>query len=69
MTIAKLIIGSVLALLLASGCLASEALPEEWPCKSNADCLAGEKCFDPRRRRRALQARDILLVGDRLRGG
>ncbi|HVJ16362.1 MAG TPA: hypothetical protein VM686_13060 [Polyangiaceae bacterium] len=48
MTIAKLIIGSVLALLLASGCLASEALPEEWPCKSNADCLAGEKCFDPR---------------------
>ena len=46
MKLAKLIIGSALALMLASGCLASETLPEEWPCKSQADC-PGEKCFDP----------------------
>jgi hypothetical protein len=46
MTIAKLIIGSALALMLASGCLASETVPDEWPCKSQADCLAGENCFD-----------------------
>jgi hypothetical protein len=46
MTIAKLMIGSALALVLASGCLASESVPDDWPCKSDADCLASEKCFD-----------------------